>query len=83
MFARCVGFLEDTVIRDCWKSGVQNLSISPADRVLARIAMKLPEQAEQQASEEIGATLRTDYKQARVVPDERWVVPRCHEMIGC
>jgi hypothetical protein len=78
MFARCVGFLEDTGSRDCWKSGVQNLSISPADRVLARIAMKLSEQAEQQVSEEIGATFRTDYKQARVVPDERWVVPRCY-----
>ena len=78
MFARCVGLPEDIESRDCLKSGVQNLSISPADRVLARIAMKLPEKAEQQASEEIGATLRTDYKQARVVPDERWVVPRCY-----
>ena len=80
MFARCVGMLEDTGSRDCWKSGVQHLSISPAlqTEVLARIAMKLSEQAEQQVSEEIGATFRTDYKQARVVPDERWVVPRCY-----
>ena len=69
MFARCVGLPEDIESRDCLKSGVQNLSISSADRVLARIAMKLMEQAEQQVSEEIGATLRTDYKQARVVPD--------------
>ena len=40
--------------------------------------MKLLEQAEQQVSEEIGTTFRTDHRQARVVPDERWVVPRCY-----
>ena len=79
MFVRCVGFLEDTGSRDCWKSG------SSASEYKSRLtdlrcwrglSMKLSEQAEQQDSEEIGTTSRTDQRQARVVPDERWVVPR-------